>query len=640
MIGNGTTFANSGIIISGINESNTKTLDQRNLHVTNGVASYLGDRLVGGNGSVFRVGESAEVEVRPANLISTISTLSESTDAPLFLNEGLLNSNGNNNVLTVNWNIENTGTIDLGNNNLVLEAPLGIINTGIITGSGNLVGSLDNITGGLVRPGSETDIGQLQIDGDYTQDDASTLELKIAGITAGSTFDQIRANNVVLAGTLSVSLLDNFTPESSDRFPAIVWPNGTRTGNFTVFEGLEQGALTLAIRFLDEAMEIYDGSFGPSPGSASLNVTVTSPPFQRAGRSVPINVTIQNTGSASVQRIRVENFSYDPGGSVGPPCPTTNAYENLKCRMERFGVTPPPPEPGMDEEYPFLLQQRFPAAIGGENGSSSEGSEFTSVTGGGSSFGISSSEVCTNEPVNPSVKAGVPVTDADLNECAYQIAKLALDFVPGADCFKLGVGITTSIGEGAYAGQFDLLGYLSANMVGAINCAGDVVPATKAIKIAKRLNDLASKGGNGLNAFDSCSKALGDGGAVSASGSSTTTCIGSYDPNDKVGPVGTLENRYIASGDSLPYVVFFENLDEATAAAQKVIIKDTLNTELFNLDTFSFGMVAWSDTSVSMEPSVPSTVKDVDLRPEMDLILRIEADLMRRQAFSAGSLHH
>jgi len=627
MTGSGTTFANSGLIISGASEANTKVLDIRNLHVTNGGVDYRGDRLFGGNGSTFQIGETAEVNVRPTNETTTINVLSGSTEIPLFLNEGLISSSRNNNVLTINWDFQNPGKINLGNSAMVLEAPRGIINTGTLTGSGNLIANIENINGGLVQPGSETDIGQLQIEGDYTQDDASTLALKIAGITAGSTFDQIRANNVALAGTLSVSLLDNFTPETSDRFSAIVWPGGTRTGNFTVFEGFEQGALTLAVQFLDEAMEIYDGSFVPSPGSASLNVTVSTPPFQRAGRSVPIDVNIQNTGSASMQRIRVENFTYSISPNMGPPCPTTNAYENLKCRMERFGVTPPPPEPGMEEEYPFLLQIRFPTAIGGENGGGDEASEFTSVIGGGSSFGFNSSEVCTNEPINPTVKAGTPITDADLSDCAYQAAKLALEFVPGYDCFKLGAGITSSIGEGAYSGQFDLLGYLSANMVGAINCAGDVVPATKAIKIAKKLNDLASKTGSGLGAYDSCSKLLGEGGGAGASGSSTTTCIGSYDPNDKVGPIGVLEDRYIASGDSLPYVVFFENLDEATAAAQKVIIKDTLNTDLFNLDTFSFGMIAWSDTSISMESNVLSTSKDVDLRPEMDLILRIEADI-------------
>ena len=114
---------------------------------------------------------------------------------------------------------------------------------------------------------------------------------------------------------------------------------------------------------------------------------------------------------------------------------------------------------------------------------------------------------------------------------------------------------------------------------------------------------------------------------MSASGSSNTTCIGSFDPNDKVEPSGVLKNRYIASGNSLPYVVFFENKDEATAAAQKVIIKDTLDTDLIDFNSFSFGMIAWCDTSVSMQPNVLSTSKDVDLRPEHDLILRIEADL-------------
>jgi len=530
-------------------------------------------------------------------------------------------------VFTINWDLQNSGTIDLGNNELVIDAPSGLLNTGIINGSGNIIADVQNNSGGVIQPGSETDIGQLQINGDLTQDDQSSIAIKIAGTSAGSTYDQIRATNVTLAGTLSVDLLNNFTPESSDRFQSLVWPGGTRNGNFTQFEGLEIGGLTLAIRFLDEAMEIYDGSFGTTPGLATLNVTVNTPPFQRVGRSVPIDVEIKNNGSASIQRIRVENFTYGVGPDLTPPCPTVNAYENLKCRMEKFGVTPPPPEDGMEEEYPFLLQQRFPQTIGGGDGGGSEGSEFTSVTSGGSSFGISGSEKCENEPVNPTVKAGTPITDANLNQCAYEIAKLALDFVPGADCFKLGAGIVTKIGEGIHGGQFDLLGYLSANMVGAINCAGDAVPATKAIKIMKRLNDIASKGGGFNDVSNACGLSAGGGGSVSASGSSSTTCIGSFDPNDKVGPSGVLENRYIASGDSLPYVVFFENKDEATAAAQKVIIKDTLETELVDFDSFSFGMIAWSDTSVSMEPNVHSTSKDVDLRPEHDLILRIEADL-------------
>lgn len=626
MTGNGTTFANAGINISGNNEASTKTLDTRTLILAGGSADYRGDRFLGGNGSSFVIEEGATIDLRPLNETTTLSVLDDSSEPPVLLNRGTISSSRNNNVFTVNWRLENEGIIDLGENNLVLDAAKGLTNNGTFQGSGNMIGDFSNLDGGLIVPGSDTEIGQIQISGDFSQDDLSTIKVKIAGNTAGSTYDQIRVDNLAIAGTLSVDLLNNFTPEENDRFQAIIWPGGTRTGNFTSFEGLESGDLTLAIRYFDELLEIYDGSFGSGSGSAGVSVSVNTPPFQRNGRSVPIEATITNTGETSMQRIRVENFDYGISPATGPDCPTNDAYENLKCRMEKFGVTPPPPEDGMEEEYPFLLQQRFPEAIGGgDNGG--EGTEFTSVTSSGGSFGISGSEECANEPINPVVKAGSPVTDDNLNECAYEIAKLALEFVPGADCFKLGVGITTSIGEGIHSGQFDLLGYMSANMVGAINCAGDAVPATKAIKIMKTLNDLASGAGGIKSVSEACSKSAGNAGAVSASGSSQTTCIGSFDPNDKVGPTGVRDQRFIASGDSLPYVVFFENKDEATAAAQKVIISDTLETEHFNFDTFSFGMIAWSDTSVSMKPNVLSTSKDVDLRPEMDLILRIEADL-------------
>ena len=626
MIGSGTTFANNGIEITGSNESSTKVLNARNLDVTAGTIDYRGDRLFGGNGSRFLVGENAQMNLSPTNSTTTMGLLSGSSEAPLLLNEGLVNSTRNNNVLTVNWNLQNTGTIDLGDSQLVIDAPTGILNTGVLTGSGNIIADIENNSGGLIQPGSDTDIGQLQINGDLSQDDQSTIELKIAGNSAGSTYDQITAGNLVLAGTLSVELLNDFTPDQTDRFQSLVWPGGTRTGNFTQFEGLEVDGLTLAIRFLNEAMEIYDGSFGSTPGSASLNVSVSTPPFQRNGRSVPIDATIRNVGGTSMQRIRVENFTYGAPPATGPNCPANDAYENLKCRMEQFGVTPPPPADGMEEEYPFLLQQRFPEGIG-SGGSGGEGSEFTSVTGSGSSFGISGSEVCENEPINPVVKAGSPVTDADLNKCAYEIAKLALEFVPGADCFKLGAGIATKIGEGIHGGQFDLPGYLTSNMVGAINCAGDAVPATKAIKIMKTLNDIASKG----QVFKMFPRHVAGQQAKAVQlallGLQAQPALGLLTPTIRLDRSGVLDNRYIASGDSLPYVVFFENKEEATAAAQIVIIKDTLNTELVDFDSFSFGMIAWSDTSVSMQPNVLSTSKDVDLRPEHDLILRIEADL-------------
>ena len=69
---------------------------------------------------------------------------------------------------------------------------------------------------------------------------------------------------------------------------------------------------------------------------------------------------------------------------------------------------------------------------------------------------------------------------------------------------------------------------------------------------------------------------------------------GSLDPNEKTGPLGYGSNHYIRGIDRLMnYNIFFENVDSATAAAQQVVIIDTLDKNVFDLSTFqvnSFGV--------------------------------------------------
>lgn len=69
---------------------------------------------------------------------------------------------------------------------------------------------------------------------------------------------------------------------------------------------------------------------------------------------------------------------------------------------------------------------------------------------------------------------------------------------------------------------------------------------------------------------------------------------GSLDPNEKTGPLGYGANHYIRGVDRLMnYNIFFENVDTATAAAQQVVIIDTLDKNVFDLSTFqanSFGV--------------------------------------------------
>jgi len=67
---------------------------------------------------------------------------------------------------------------------------------------------------------------------------------------------------------------------------------------------------------------------------------------------------------------------------------------------------------------------------------------------------------------------------------------------------------------------------------------------------------------------------------------------GPIDPNEKQGPEG-LEESFVTTRESIPYVVYFENMPDATAAAQEVRVLDQLDDDLdwrkFTLTEFSFG---------------------------------------------------
>jgi hypothetical protein len=62
--------------------------------------------------------------------------------------------------------------------------------------------------------------------------------------------------------------------------------------------------------------------------------------------------------------------------------------------------------------------------------------------------------------------------------------------------------------------------------------------------------------------------------------------IGPTDPNSKRGLTGYTENDYISGIDPMEYTILFENVDTATASAQVVFIKDTIDLTKFDLQTF------------------------------------------------------
>ncbi len=105
--------------------------------------------------------------------------------------------------------------------------------------------------------------------------------------------------------------------------------------------------------------------------------------------------------------------------------------------------------------------------------------------------------------------------------------------------------------------------------------------------------------------------------------------VGVYarDPNDKTGPAGGGATRAIRPETDLTYLIQFENVATATAAAQDVVVTDQLDLSKMDISTFSISFVSIGEKFVVTVPNKPSVTADIDLRPGRNLIARVAADL-------------
>ncbi|MCB2153783.1 hypothetical protein KQI84_02760 [bacterium] len=98
---------------------------------------------------------------------------------------------------------------------------------------------------------------------------------------------------------------------------------------------------------------------------------------------------------------------------------------------------------------------------------------------------------------------------------------------------------------------------------------------------------------------------------------------GGKDPNEKHGPNGD----YILSRDPILYTVMFENMAEAPWPAQVVTVTDQLDVNAFDLDTLELGDMSFGSHKLTPPAGRSDYVGDVDLRPDKDMVVRIEGAL-------------
>ncbi len=137
----------------------------------------------------------------------------------------------------------------------------------------------------------------------------------------------------------------------------------------------------------------------------------------------------------------------------------------------------------------------------------------------------------------------------------------------------------------------------------------------------------------GMSSSSDFARAIGfanGGGGGQGGGENCSEVVSSWDPNDKLSLAGVGEGRYIRELDEFPYQIRFENEDSASAPAQIVIITDTLDTSVFDVNTFRLGPIEVAEETIVEPPfGATSYVTTVDLRPEKDMRLHVSAQLER-----------
>jgi RHS repeat-associated protein len=105
-----------------------------------------------------------------------------------------------------------------------------------------------------------------------------------------------------------------------------------------------------------------------------------------------------------------------------------------------------------------------------------------------------------------------------------------------------------------------------------------------------------------------------------------TRQVGSFDPNDIIGPVGFGPEQFVPADASLFYTIHFENLATATAPAQTVVVTQTLDPDL-DLTTFEFMSFGIGASVVNLPAERSFFSLRFDLRPDRNLLLDVGAEL-------------
>lgn len=159
---------------------------------------------------------------------------------------------------------------------------------------------------GLSVPGEH--IGQIEVVGNYEQDEDSFLEMEIESLTSFDKF--IVTDESLLAGTLDVSFLNSFTPQTGNSFDLFDW--GTVVGDFDVLHlPLLSGGLTWNI---DQLYTLGTLAVGGLRGDYNFNGVVDAADYvvwRRATGQTGAGLAADGSGPSGTPDGVVDQLDYD-----------------------------------------------------------------------------------------------------------------------------------------------------------------------------------------------------------------------------------------------------------------------------------------------------------------------------------------
>ena len=161
---------------------------------------------------------------------------------------------------------------------------------GKLNGSGLIKGDV-LVDGGTVSPGHSP--GAITINGNYTQTANGTLDMEIAGLTAGTQYDQLNITGTAyLAGTLNLTMLNGFLPKDGDNFQLLTYYSAV--GSWANYTGFSPAPDITFTRTLTPTYFIVTAKAPQVVDNTPPTVSVTSP---TSGLFANVNPVVSGTAA-------------------------------------------------------------------------------------------------------------------------------------------------------------------------------------------------------------------------------------------------------------------------------------------------------------------------------------------------------